>query len=161
MHYNPSHIINQTAGLCVYMLLIFQNAFNECQQCAGPVVGWQVECTVGECFSLGFTSLLLRELRGIKGKEGFILWSWAMRMWALKPPADIISSSGRSWPESVSYEEVSLPWILNSFLTCLPDSTLVHWWSALNIGIGVIFKNGSQMSLLGSTPCFGSLSHTE
>lgn len=59
MHYNLFHMTNQ--GLRVYMLLTyFLNLFHECQLCARPIVGWQMECRVGACLSLAFTYLLLR-----------------------------------------------------------------------------------------------------
>lgn len=81
MHYHLFHMTHQ--GLHVYMLLIyFPNSFNECQLCARPLVGWQMEWRVGACFSLAFIYLLLRELRRIKGKEAFVLCSEAMR-WEL------------------------------------------------------------------------------
>ena len=71
-----THPVTSKEQICMFMCssFIFQNAFSECQLCARPGVGRQVEGKVVYAFLQALLMYFFRELRRTQGKEAFALW---------------------------------------------------------------------------------------
>lgn len=129
VHYNPSHKTNQVLDLCVFVLLIFQNAFSEDQLCARPVEGWQVEGRVGACV----LEVLLIYFKAVEKerKGGLCSLVTSCEVGSLEATSRHSFFIRRKlvWENrgNMLRGELSLTWILNSSLTCLPASTLALW----------------------------------